>query len=285
MELVVVRVADGAAEKLTGDSQFAPNVIVAYNLFFLDDASLLFMAGISAYDLDAYLWDSASGSTVNITGYGSHTVPFDGLGDFTPRAAWVSANGAWVYWVEHRYSAGFSDIRGLNRQTRAIAKVITDAEVPASPGTMVACGTSGDVYFAAEPVVQQNNREIWNFDQNAGTAATKLTTMSTSPTAHWHVFHIALDQSCSRLAWSAGAHHYYRELWTLDPSAGPARRLTAAPRYIPSTIGFTPDVATLVFGSGGDEDALTPKAVAVGGSRPMVLDGTAAGKLAILAVY
>jgi hypothetical protein len=268
--------------QVTSDTRFQPQVNVFSNLYFADDDNLLFMAGVSLYDLDLYHWDNKTAKAANLTG--STATPFNGLGSFYTKGAWISPNGNWLYWIEYRYHAGgFTDLRGVDLTARTVVQITQNAAVVATSDGMAACHKDGKLYFSAEASPGQHNREVWVFDQNQGTPATKLTTMSV-PLAQWYVYNLRVTSDCTKVAWTGGGNYILQHLWIMN-AGGSAKAITKVPLYYDRAVAFTPDTQTLVFGSGGSEGSATLKAVpAVPNASPTTLD-TTAGYVHIFAVY
>lgn len=284
-ELHVAKGDGSGAVHVTTDARFESSVAVIINLHFADDNNLLFMAGVTMYQMDLFRWDQAQATAANVTGHGSSVQPFAGYGTFYPRAAWVSPNGKFLYWVEYDYSVEVSDLRGLDLGTLKLQKVTTNAELPAGADSFAACPTSGKLYFVAEPNPKQNNREVWEMDQNSGGPAVKRTTMSTTSTSYWFVYNLTTSVDCSRLSWSAGGTYAMRHLYALDAQTGPPVTVTLVPKYVEPTHALTPDGLTHLFASGGSDGSATLKAVASAhGATPLTLDPVA-GAVHIFAVY
>jgi len=285
-ELYVAGLDGSNLLQVTSASRFEATVTTIIDLHFADNNNLVFMAGVTLYQLDLFRWDHAGKKAVNVTAHGSTALPFSGYGAFYPRAAWVSPNAKFLYWVEYDYSTEVADLRALDLTTLTLQQNTTSAELVATADSFAACPGSGKLYFVAEPNPKQNNREVWVLDQNSGGQATRLTTMSISPTNFWYVYNLTLATDCSRLAFTAGGSFNLRQLYTLTPQP-PASlaKVTLVPTYVDPGMALTPDNATQVFGSGGSSGSATLKAVAsVAGATPLTLDSTA-GTVHIFAVY
>ncbi|MCC6746533.1 MAG: hypothetical protein IT371_02680 [Deltaproteobacteria bacterium] len=275
----------GATAQLSDPGRFKDAVVAFVNLWFPDDATLLFMAGAGPGRMDLYRWELTSGRLANLTGYGSIKAPFDGAGRFAPRGAWTSPGRTHFYWIEQDSLTGARDLRGLRLPGGTPFPVTSQAYVASTGGSFVHCAASGDLYFVAQPRVAIYQEEVFHLRLEQGGSATRLTSLAHPSGASWIVRDLTLTEDCGTLVFSAGGHPELRYLWRLSPpSAGPARAFTAVPRYVADTLRFTADGQTVVHASGGAVDRTTLKAVQLGGGTPTTLDPQG-GVVHLFAVY
>ncbi|MFH1130070.1 MAG: hypothetical protein V1754_01965, partial [Pseudomonadota bacterium] len=282
-ELFVVQTdGTGVSVQITYQTRFASGVNQIANLFWANENNLFFMAG-AVGGFDVYKWDVAAATATNLTGYGSKTQPFDGLGEFSPMGEWVSPNGGWLYWIEYSLQTNERSIGGVDLSSFKVVKVVEHVDFGQGIGSFSPCSNSGMLYFSAKPDFQKELYEIWGFDQNQGQVATQLTNMGTG--TYWFVRDLSLNGSCTKLVWSAGVMLDVRLIYSLSlPMTKLPEQVTIVPRNIAETIRFTPDGTTVVFGSGGSTDKETLKAVPLPGGASTTLDNQA-GYMHIFTVY
>ena len=288
-ELFVTSTAAGAKpEHLSGTAIFSDSVTALYNLHLPDEENMLFMAGETYYSLDIYHYNVKSKKLLNLSGTGGLSKPFDGWGDFSPQGAWVSPNGKWFYWVGYNYySSPYSsaNIMGVDLTSFKLTWITKGARVATSSDSVAACAKSGAVYWAVEQKPGTYSQEIFTFDQEKGQPAVRVTDMTKGTSAYWFAYHLVLDPSCSRLAWSAGGGYYNRLMFVMDvKNPLKERQLSTTPRYVAPRVRFTPDGLSLIHASGGSPTATTLKAVTIAGSAGAQLDSTA-GNVHIFSVY
>lgn len=286
-ELFVVEAKAGAKEvEVTTDARFGGGLLAIQNLHFADETNLIFTAGQSSYNLDLYHWDQASSRLTNFTRSGkSTTPPFAGDGELTPRGAWISGDGSWLYLLLYHYEDGYTDIAGVNLKTFAFSQVTRKADVETSAGSFALCPGKNTVYFVAAPNAVHQRREVWAFDQTRGGPAAPLTRLFRHFAAQIYVNDLTLDPSCSRLSWAAGGGYWVQDIWTLDLSSSGAqeRKVTKLSRYISPSLRYTPDGTSLVYASGGSQTASLLRAVPLSGGVEKTLDPSG-GEIHIFAV-
>ncbi len=281
-ELFVAR-GDGSGTTLvTDDTRFKAEAGTLANLVFADDDDLVFMAGASSSQLDAFRWQHSTQQATNLTSGGKP--PFSGLGAFSPQGGWLSPSGKWLYWIGWEFITETANVMGVSLTSFTVSKITTGAQVGTAAGALAACASSGTVYFSAKPNPKLYANELWSFDQELGKPATKLTSVSGPATGYWYLYDLTLSDDCSRLVWSAGGSYFLRDLWTLKSASGGARKVTPAPAYIGPSLRITPDLATVIYASGGSPTSTTLKAVAIAGGTPVTLDGTG-GEVQVFAAY
>ena len=286
-ELFVSRTAAGSKEiQVTDDKRFAKLITNVYNLVFASDDSVLFTAGENYYANDIYIWDHNLKQATNLTAIGSSPIPFNGKGIYYFQGGWFSPNGKWMYLLGYEKSSKHNNIYGVNLSTFKVMHITSKLIMANSADGFASCEGTGNLYFAAEadPLIHQ--MEVWYMDQNTGQIATKLTSMTKGYTGPWYVSNMALDKTCSRLAWAAGGSYWYNDIWTRKVSGASvytAQKLTPNAMFIAPSVYFTPDSKTIVFGSGGSQNTTPLKAIAVWGGPLVTLDPTA-GYLNIFAV-
>jgi hypothetical protein len=285
-EVFVARTDGGQAPvQVTKDSQFQPQAAVFSNLHFPDENTLLFMAGTTVGEQDVYRWDHAQGTATNVTATGSTTSPFAGQGRLWPKAGWVSPGAKWLYLIAQEVASQDVNLFAVSLGSFSSVKVTSKIQIQAQPGLITACPGNGMVYFVAKPDPSLYANEVWAFDQNTAQPAAKLTTMSPGGTTPWVVQSLTLSQGCTHLAWSAGGSAQLRDLWVLSTSSpGAAKKLTATPSFVGSSLALTPGADRVIYGSGGTQTTTTLKSIPTFGGTPVVLDA-APGALHLFSVY
>ena len=285
-ELFVSSTAAGSKElQVTDDKHFSATITNIYNLLFADDKSLLFSAGQDYYSNDIYIWDHNLKLATNLTAIGSSTIPFDGKGAYYFQGGWVSPNRKWMYMLGYENKAKITNIYGVSLTTFKVVHVTNKANVSSSSDAFVTCEGTGKLYFGAEADVLIHSGEVWSMDQNSGQVATRLTHMTKNYKGSWYISNMVLNSTCSRLAWAAGGGYWLNDLWTMAlGGTGKEKRLTPNAMFIAPSVSFTPDGTTLVFGSGGSQNATPLKAITIYGGPLKTLDHTA-GYLNIFAVF
>ncbi len=275
----------GPPVQVSGAAAFASEVTDFHNLVLPDESNLVFLAGVSPYELEVFRWSGSAGQVSILSAPGAKGPPFSGKGMLSPQAAWLSPSRSWLYLIGYIYASQIADLHGVNLKSFAATKITNAAQVQWSPGSIAACPSSGALYFAAKANAVNAVQEVWSFDQEQGKPAQKLTSTSPTSTGPWYLFELTLAPGCGSLVWAAGGGYYLRDLWSL-PTVGPpfAKKLTPAPTYLGGGLVHTPDRLRLIYGAGGGDDALTLKAIRAGGGAVTTLDPTA-GSLQIFSVY
>lgn len=287
-EKLYLQSTDGAGQpvELTAEPTFAAGGISAlYNVVFIDEDRLLLMGGVGSFQLDLYHYDASSGLLTNLTGVGSTTKPFDGMGGFSPRAAWIDRVGGWFYAVLYDTVTTEQNLYALplKPSTGTLRKLTSGRRLGSQPGDFAHCASSKMLYFAARPDPSKYAHELWQVDLLSGLPAQPLTGVAGGGPWIFGDLHLASD--CSRLVAAGGPYYGQTRLWSLSTAAPTSVwPITTIPQVLTSTVAITPDGSTVVYGSGGSAEAMTVKTVLSSGSVATTLDPTG-GKIFVLGAF
>jgi hypothetical protein len=253
-----------------------------YNLVFVDDDKLLFMGGVGPFQLDLYRYDGKTQILENITAIGTTSPPFNGMGGFSARAAWLDQAAGWFYFVIYDSLSGDQELWGAPLAGGSFKKLTTGKRVGSVPADYALCPTTRQLFFIARPDPTKFQWELFSADLKAGTAQ-QISALGGK--GIWQMNDVALSDDCSRLLVTGGAFFNGSRIHAMETS-NPAtlRPISAIPRTHSGRRSFTPDGSTVVFASGGSSDAMTLKAVLAVGSGATTLDSKG-GTVEILAVY
>jgi len=274
----------GAAQHVTSNARFLPQVNKVVNPIFATEDNLVFMAGGGSLQLDVYRWDAKASAALNLSGAGSTGQPFNGQGDFAIRGGWVDDGGGWLYYVAENASTGARELRAVDLASFSVATIHGGGRVDASPRAFASCPDGSKVFFVASDDLLIVRDEVWSFDPTQGPPAVEVSGVTASVGGAWQVWDLAAAPDCSSVVFSAGGTAGLRTLWQVQLGAGSkAQPRTAVPRHFGPPLHFTADGAGVIYASGGAPDKTSLRGVALGGPVS-TLDPTA-GHVQVLAVY
>jgi hypothetical protein len=272
LSLRVRRVSDGDEKNLGAKTYFEQDAAVSIvNLVFTDDDNLLFMAGVTASQLDLYRYDAANDVLQNLSKTGSAQAPFDGRGLLASRAFLLDRPSGYLAWLAYDGSVGELDLLRVDLKTFRPNWLTKGRRISDSSADIAFCAQQKRLFFSARRDPQKFQYELWSVDLASNTQAKLLTALSANGPHLLTELHLTHD--CSQLFFTAGPGFHQRRVWAVDLAASALRLVTPVPRFFAKPMWLSADGSTLVYASGGSPDAMTLKSVLTIGSQPQTIDG------------